>query len=223
MAAFDFAHRPAALLFDMDGLLLDSERIARDAFLEVSEGMGPDRADREAFFLTLVGSSTRVTRERVAEYLPGADHAALEVRWDAAHDRLLARGVPLRPGVADSLDALRGQGVRMAVVTSTHRYRALERLETAEILHHFELVTGGDEVPAPKPDPAPYVQTAAALGLHPRECAAFEDSDRGIAAAMAAGCRGVQIPDRRPDGPRPALGQAVATALPAARALFGLP
>ena len=102
----------------------------------------------------------------------------------------------------------------MAVVTSSHRVNALHHLEIAGLAHHFELVVAGDEVPANKPDPAPYLQAAAALGIDPRACAAFEDSDPGIASATRAGCIAFQIPDMRPKNvPLPMLGQRTATNL----------
>jgi beta-phosphoglucomutase-like phosphatase (HAD superfamily) len=116
--------------------------------------------------------------------------------------------------VAEVLTDLAGQGARMAVVTSTLGDRARHHLEVAGLLGHVEFVLGGDEVRATKPDPAPYLQAAERLGVNPNHSAAFEDSDRGIAAAVAAGCHAVQIPDLRPvDKPLPDLGQMVARTL----------
>ena len=110
----------------------------------------------------------------------------------------------------------------MAVVTSTNRAPALAHLEHAGLLDYFELVVGGDEVSANKPDPAPYLQAAAALGVDPTQCAAFEDSDLGTQAAVSAGCLTTQIPDLRPPVPLPALGQKVAANLVEAMQNLGL-
>lgn len=206
---------PLAYLFDMDGLLLDSERVAQGCFVETVVGFGiaPDRA--EAFFRTLIGTSVaegeRMTRDFLPDHVPAAE---VERQWNAAYEARIAGGVPLRPTVAETLQRLSGQGARMAVVTSTRGARARGKLAVSGIAEHFEFVLGGDEVSANKPDPAPYQEAAAQMGLRARDCAAFEDSDRGIASAVAAGCRAVQVPDLRPEHvPLPALGQGIARSL----------
>lgn len=213
----------AAFLFDMDGLLLDTERLAHDAFLHATQSLGI-ASDRDTpFFLSLVGCSTHMTNACLGDYLPGhvTPGAFLEV-WDsAAHARLEAK-VPLRPYAEDVVSTLHGGGWRLAVVTSSPGARARAHLERAGLLHFFEAVTGGDEVSANKPDPAPYVETARRLGVDPAACYAFEDSDRGIASAVAAGCIATQIPDLRPhDVPMPALGQRHAPDLRAAMMQLG--
>jgi len=201
--------KPHALLFDMDGLLLDSERVALESFLETITPLGVSLDDGTQFFLTLVGTSTKITRERVDEFLPSHhDRDAFDQEWSAAFKARLAREVPLKPHVGEVLAKLSADGMRMAVVTSTYGNNARHHLERAGIRHHFEHVTGGDEVSANKPNPEPYLETAEKLGLDPQKCAAFEDSDRGLTAAVRAGCIAVQIPDLRPlNQPFPDLGQ----------------
>lgn len=201
---------PAALLFDMDGLLLDSERIARRAFLVIMDEMGKPRAETEPMFLDLIGGSEAHTRAVMEAYLNLAEQKMLDQRWHQEFSALASEGIPLRPTVAEVLPQLQEAGHRMAVVTSTHRHRALHHLETAGLLDLFERVIGGDEVRAPKPDPAPYLQAADWLGVAAGHCAAFEDSDKGTTAAVAAGCITTQIPDLRPDLPLPPLGQRIA-------------
>ena len=216
--------RPAALLFDMDGLLLDTERVAQAAFRSACKGLGIAPSEADAVFLTLVGSSGAVTRARVAEWLaPDVDLPAFHADWDREFSGLLATGVPRKPGVAVVIADLAAAGYPMAVVTSTRGDPARRHLSHAGLLAHFTHVTGGDEVSANKPDPAPYAETAVRLGVVPTACVAFEDSDRGIASAVAAGCRSVQIPDlRSPEVPLPDLGQHVAADLRAAVAHLGL-
>lgn len=212
-----------ALLFDMDGLLLDTERVALASFLDATGPLGVPQEQAEQFFLTLVGTSSAVTHARVAEFLP--DHHPDDVRahWSSAMSARLEQGVPVKPTVTDALDQFHGGGYRMAVVTSTHGERARQHLRDAGLIGYFEHVTGGDEVSANKPDPAPYLETAAALGVDPAQCAAFEDSDRGLTAAHRAGCRAVQIPDLRPQGlALPDLGQLVAADLLSAGRALGL-
>ncbi len=201
-------------LFDMDGLLLDTERVGLDAFKTIvaAYGMGP--AEAEAFYISVIGTSDANTQEQVRATFPGVDVEAMSQAWYQAVDERMHAAVPLRPTVAETLNGLAARGVPMAVVTSTHARRARAHLDQAGLLSLFVEVIGGDQVSAPKPDPAPYIAGAAALGLRPENCAAFEDSDTGTRAAAAAGCAVWQIPDlRAPDQPFPDLGQSIATTL----------
>lgn len=212
-----------ALLFDMDGLLLDTERVARDTFVALVTAHGVAADDAEAFFLTLVGTSSAETSRRVQAFLPQMDKAAFDAAWTDGFRAKISQAVPVMPQARAILAQLADRGHRMAVVTSSHKAHALENLGAAGLLGHFEHVVGGDEVTANKPDPAPYLQAAALMGVDPKRCAAFEDSDRGLTAAMRAGCRAVQIPDLRPpDLPLPALGQLGARDLKEAMAALGL-
>ena len=215
--------QPEHFLFDMDGLLLDSERAFLETALSLLVPRGFAAADVHAFFVSLVGSSAAVTSARLVEFMGDARIAArFEEDWRAAHEAGIAVHVPVKPRVRETLTALAGQGARMAVVTSTAGGAARDHLDRAGLLGHFEFVVGGDEVPANKPDPAPYLQAAAGLGVPASACAAFEDSDRGITAAVRAGCRAVQIPDLRdPAVPLPDLGQHIARDLWHAVTLVG--
>lgn len=202
---------PHAFLFDMDGLLIDSERVYSAVARDILVPRGHAAGAVDTFFLTMVGVSGAQSVERLIRYL-GSEAAAADFNaaWHAEVARRLQDHIPLRPTVQDSLARLSGQGARMAVVTSTNGASARGHLDRAGLLPHFELVLGGDEVSARKPDPAPYLEAAAALGLAPDLCAAFEDSDHGITAAARAGCMAVQVPDMRPaDAPLPQLGQHV--------------
>ncbi|MEP5630959.1 MAG: HAD family phosphatase [Tateyamaria sp.] len=203
---------PAAFLFDMDGLLLDSERVYLQQALILLEPTGRSRDDIHTFFLTMVGCSGAESLARLTAYLGDATAAeTFNANWHKNVAASLEQGVALRPTVRRTLAALAELGARMSVVTSTHGHRARQHLGDAGLLSFFEMVTGGDEVSHTKPHPAPYLEMAAAMGVDPSACAAFEDSDRGITSAMVAGCRGVQIPDMRPvDLPLPDLGQGVA-------------
>lgn len=212
---------PQGYLFDMDGLLLDTERVGLQSFLTVCETFDIERAHAEPFFLSLIGGSREVNAAKAETFLDRrVCHKEFEIQWLAHKDQLMEEGVPLRPFVRDVIGGLAKTGAKMAVVTSTIGERARAELARAGLLDHFALVVAGDEVSANKPDPAPYLQGAAALGVDPKHCAAFEDSDTGITAAVRAGCRAVQIPDLRPENkPLPDLGHFVAQDL---RAALGL-
>lgn len=207
----------------MDGLLLDSEREFMESLVEVGIPIGFTRVELEAFFKTLVGTSAAVTGAKLASFLPqGINAAEFEMQWREANASRRKGKIPLRPEVKNVLPALTRAGYRMAVVTSTKRAPALEHLEQTDLLAHFELVVGGDEVAANKPDPAPYLQAALRLQVDITRCAAFEDSDLGTLAAVEAGCVTTQIPDLRPPAPLPNLGQHIAPDLRAAVENLGL-
>ena len=212
-----------ALLFDMDGLLLDTERLFMESLVRVSAPFGYADDDVRQFFVGLVGSSAAETTAALARFVPeGTGPVAFDQLWRAENKAARGRAVPLRPHADRVVSSLADRGHRMAVVTSTKRAPALDHLEAAGLLHHFEVVVAGDDVTANKPDPAPYLQAAAALGVDPARCAAFEDSDTGSRAAVAAGCVTTQIPDLRPDVPLPALGQRIARDLAQALQMLDL-
>ncbi len=213
---------PGALLFDMDGLLLDTEKVARDSFVEVAEAFGLAGAER--FFLELVGSSSMQTSARIGAALaPDADMERFKADWSAGFDARIEAEVPVKPGVREVLEALSARGYPMIVVTSTHGTKARDQLGRAGLWPHFRDLVGGNDVTAHKPDPAPYVLGAERAGVTAKSCFAFEDSDKGVAAAVAAGCRVWQVPDLRPEGQVfPQLGQQLATDLGTAVSAAGL-
>ncbi|WP_252729797.1 HAD family hydrolase [Pacificibacter marinus] len=212
---------PQGYLFDMDGLLLDTERVGQQAFVMACADLDIDDSEARRFFLSLIGGSLPGNTAKTKLWLQGRmDVLEFVAAFNGHKTDLMRENVPLRPYVGEVFERLAKAGAKMAVVTSTIGVAARHELEQAGLLKYLVAVVAGDEVTANKPDPAPYLQGAAALGLEPSDCAAFEDSDTGIRAAMAAGCRAVQIPDMRPENtPLPDLGQGVASDLKAALTL----
>lgn len=216
--------QPSAFLFDMDGLLLDTERLFKVPFMELSRREGIEDAKAEAFYLDQIGTSTKHTSRELEAFLPShLSAAAFEAEWWQKYEELVAIGVPLRPYVVEVLEAVRKSGAPAAVVTSTHGHSARSKLGKAGILDFFEFVKGGDEVAATKPNPEPYLEAAAIFGVSASACAAFEDSDSGTTSAVRAGCHTFQVPDLRPAGkPLPDLGQTVVDNLRVAGEKIGL-
>ncbi len=214
----------AALLFDMDGLLFDTERAFMSALRLVTEPHGITQSDSEAFFLSIVGTSAAETSKAIRGFLPAhLDATAFEAEWRETCHRKLDQSIPMRPHVADVLPRLRAEGHKMALVTSSGRAAVDHHLGMTEMRHLFDVIVSGDDVTAHKPDPMPYLTAARLLGVDATSCAAFEDSDLGITAAVAAGCTATQIPDLRPLGkPLPDLGQHIATDLRDAVQRLGL-
>jgi beta-phosphoglucomutase-like phosphatase (HAD superfamily) len=185
-----------AAIFDMDGLLLDSERVIMQTWLISAreEGMNLSEAD----FLTVVGAGASESRVKLTQLL-GSSQAFEAVR-NRARDKLGTQAgivFPLKPGARQILMMLRERGIPCAVASSTRVSEVRRRLEKVGVLEFFRAVAGGDEVPDSKPDPAVYLLAAQRLGVPPIECLAFEDTDHGAKAAHAAGMRVVLIPDLR--------------------------
>ncbi|MEO9827328.1 MAG: HAD family phosphatase [Paracoccaceae bacterium] len=203
-----------AALFDMDGLLLDTERVGMDVFRTLMAAYDVTAQASDTLYRNVVGTSFANTRARVIEAVPHVDIDAMDADWAAGVEAAMAKAVPLRPRVLETLSALHEKRVPMAVVTTTRTPRARHHLERAGLLPFFVDVIGFDRVSAPKPDPAPYTMGAQVVGFDPGHCAAFEDSDPGVHSATAAGCTVWQIPDLRPkDRAFPLLGQSIATDL----------
>lgn len=195
MAATRPRRRPAAVIFDMDGLLLDTEPLAARAWTDAAEAL---RVEFDvALALAMVGRNFGDCAAMVrARY--GADYPvdALLDRWHATYDAIVERdGLRLKPGVLELIDWLEENAIPRAVATSTRRERARTKLGDAALLPRFRDIVGGDEVAFGKPAPDIYVEAARRLGVAAVECLALEDSEPGIRAALAAGMSTIMVPD----------------------------
>ena len=187
----------AAAIFDMDGLLIDSERPIMAAWIEAARTLDIELS--QSHYLQCVGLATAESQVILRTLLGGEEaylHAIDHVRKCLQLER--ADGVPLfpiKPGAAEFLGALRQQGTRCAVASSSTSAQIQACLGSLGVLDHFDAFAGGDEVARAKPDPALYLLAASRLGVDPSQCVAFEDSENGARAALAAGLRVVIVPD----------------------------
>ena len=179
----------------MDGLLLDTERIALSAFLETCEHFGI--GDHTDVFMKCIGTNTVLGRQVLEEGLNRkVDCTAFERVWDTKYDRSTSdRPIPLKDGALELLEQLSSMKMPLAVATSTRSVRAMQKLRDAGILDKFDAVVGGDQVRHSKPHPDIYLKAAEALGVLPQTCLALEDSENGVRSALSAGMTVVQIPD----------------------------
>ncbi|TFV51643.1 HAD family phosphatase [Blastococcus sp. TF02A_35] len=200
----------AAVLFDMDGTLVQTEEYWGEAMFELAATLGGVMSP-EARAAT-VGTSMRRSMEVLHADLGVVrteEQLLADARW--VEDRtgeLMAGGIPWRPGARELLGSVRGAGLRTALVTTTPRRLADIVLGTiARDLggDPFDLTVCGDEVPARKPDPAPYLQAAAALGVDPSACVVVEDSLVGVTSGLAAGMAVLGVPAMQPVPPAPGL------------------
>ena len=179
----------------MDGLLLDSERLSRDAFIDACRELGWE-PDLDVYHLC-IGSTYARTEELLTEaYGPDFPYKAVDTRWSAHYHARLAEGpVPVKAGARDLLEFLASRRVPVALVTSTRRVTAVEKLERTRLLAFFQKLICGGETEQGKPNPDPYLAAAGGLDLSPTSCWALEDSANGVRAAHDAGCTVYQVPD----------------------------
>jgi HAD superfamily hydrolase (TIGR01509 family) len=198
----------------MDGLLLDSERLARDAFVLACADLGWE-ADLDVYH-RCIGSTQEGTEQILrAHYGEKFPYGDLDASWSSHyHARLAQAPVPIKTGAAELLSYLTDRGVPCALATSTRRAIAQNKLQDCDLLDYFQHTICGGETPRGKPDPDPYLAAAAGLGLAPDLCLALEDSANGVRSAHAAGCLVIQIPDLVvPDAQIVALGHLILDSL----------
>lgn len=182
-----------AAIFDMDGLLIDSERIIMQACIEAARQIGIHYTRDE--FVELIGRAGPDSTRLMIEQLGGeANFNRVMQNMEALLD---AQGhlFPLKPGVQPLLDYYRGQGVRCGVASSSPMHHITHRLQRVQVLDYFSHLTSGHEVVRGKPNPDIYLRAMQKLEVSPAECIAFEDSEPGARAAIAAGLRVVVVPD----------------------------
>jgi HAD superfamily hydrolase (TIGR01509 family) len=183
-----------AVLLDMDGTLLDTEPTYVSALTAALDAFGyPDATAMCHAMIGIPGAECEaLLRARYGEDFPFADVIeAFAVRSDES----FRKGLQLKPGTIELLDALREAGLPMAVVTSTARRTAEQHLRFGGIRARFGILVTCDDVTRGKPCPDIYLLAAAKLGVRPQACVVIEDSNPGIAAAHAAGMIAIMVPD----------------------------
>jgi len=210
---------PDAVIFDMDGLMLDSERAITACLAQAAREQGHEV--QPAFWLSMVGRSDAFCRQLLGDRIGVDATEALLARCHALYDDVVAQGIPHRPGIVALLDWLVARGIPRAVATSTKRPLALRKLEAAGLLPRFDAVCTSSDVAHPKPAPDIYLLAARTLGVAPARCLVLEDSPTGVRAALAAGMTPIQVPDLvEPDEDVRALGHRIVASLDDAQRLL---
>jgi len=181
-----------ALIFDMDGTLVDSEGLHYEAWKKVLTDYNVNNFPFDDF-VTYVGASN----EKLAEDYINSDGLAISIEALVAEKQLIylemIKDIKLLPGVATTIERYSGT-FRLAVASSSHCIELEKILATTNLRNCFEQVVGGDLVSRKKPDPEIYLKTKNLLGLQAHQCVAFEDSEAGLNAAKNAGMYGIAVP-----------------------------
>ncbi|MGO4153287.1 HAD family hydrolase [Cupriavidus sp. YAF13] len=187
-----------AAIFDMDGLLIDSERAIMQAWIGAAREIGITLAASD--YVQVIGKAKPESDAFLVSLL-GDEHAFRQVQVMAGaqlHAPAAGPRFPLKPGAKELLSALRAAGIPCAVASSSRVEEIKDRLGRVGVLDFFSSVSGGDEVRRGKPDPALYQLAAERLGVAPQACLAFEDSENGATAASRSGAQVVVVPDIKP-------------------------
>ena len=184
------------VVFDVDGVLFDTERLAQENWVAVSQEMGwPQAGER---YLEFVGQNRTDIRQKMLRFW-GPEFPAEQFLLSCSQRsqaRIEQNGVPLKKkGVTEILDFLQGRGIPLALATSTGQERTARRMELTGLGHYFQAIITGDMIEHSKPDPEIYQCACRRLGTDPHHTLAVEDSRNGILSAHAAGMLVAMVPD----------------------------
>jgi HAD superfamily hydrolase (TIGR01509 family) len=183
------------VLFDMDGVVLDTEKLYARFWREAAAALGYEMSYEQALGMRSL-SSTAGQAQLESYFGKGVSRAEFRAKRIELMDAYIdIHGVDLKPGIRELLDYLDEHGIKAAITTSSPLERVRRYLGPHGLLERFERLCSGAEVAHGKPEPDIYLYGAACLGLKPEECLAVEDSSAGVLSAYRAGCMTVMVPD----------------------------
>lgn len=188
------------VLFDMDGLVLDTEKLYTRFWMEACHFYGFPMTLEQA--LKMRAANSKLSQANLHEFFgPTADYTTIRNKRIELMDAFIEEnGVEAKPGIYELLDHLDDRGIPAAITSSSPVAWIQRHLSSLGLYHRFAKICSGYEVPHGKPAPDIYLYGAASLGLPPECCLALEDAPLGIEAAFRAGCFPVMIPDQdQPD------------------------
>ncbi|MBQ3802407.1 MAG: HAD family phosphatase [Oscillospiraceae bacterium] len=185
-----------AFIFDMDGVIFDSERLYIDCCIEVADKLGMDHIVETCH--RCIGVTTEVTRAILLETYRDEElvDRFREQSVDLVRSKIESGLLKMKPGVRELLDCLRERGCLIAVASSTQTDIVEKELTDAGLRDCFTVVVGGDQAQRSKPNPDIFLKAAELLGEMPENCVVIEDSFNGIRAAKAAGMTAIMVPDQ---------------------------
>lgn len=189
-----FTRPVAGVIFDMDGLLIDTERVYLEGLVAAALACGREMTDALAHAMIGVPGQECIAMIE-AHYGPGFDMEMFGEAYDRVVRARLDQAIPLRPGARELVTWLSAQGIPQAIATSSRRPTVERYMAGVGLLEHFSAIVTRDDVAHAKPAPDPFLAAAERLGLEPAQCLALEDSYHGIVSAHAAGCMPIMVPD----------------------------
>jgi HAD superfamily hydrolase (TIGR01509 family) len=189
------------VLFDMDGLVLDTEKLYTRFWMASCHFYGFPMTLEQA--LKMRAANSKLSQANLHEFFgPTADYTTIRAKRIELMDAFIAEhGIETKPGIYELLDYLDARGIPAAITSSSPVAWIQKHLSAQNLYHRFAKICSGYEVPHGKPAPDIYLYGAASLELKPEECLALEDAPMGIQSAFRAGCFPVMIPDQdEPDG-----------------------
>ncbi|WP_242829189.1 HAD family hydrolase [Butyrivibrio sp. AD3002] len=187
-----------AVVFDMDGVIFDSERATMYCWIELAEKYGIEGIEKP--YLECTGTNDAKTREIMMNAY-GPDFPYDEYAKEASkmyHEKYDGGRLPMKSGVFEILDFLKNNGKKIALASSTRRQTVVNQLRDAKILDYFDEIVTGDMVSKSKPEPDIFLLACEKIGVAPENAYAIEDSFNGIRAAHRGGLRPIMVPDLLP-------------------------
>ena len=183
------------VLFDMDGVVLDTEKLYARFWAEAAHALGYPMTYEQALGMRSLNSAAG--QAKLESYFgPGVSRAVMRDKRVELMDAYVAEfGVEAKPGIHELLEALKEKGIRVAIATSSPKDRATAYLQSLGLLEKFDCICSGHDVMHGKPEPDIYLHAAACIGIPAENCLAIEDSMAGIQSADRAGCMPVLVPD----------------------------
>ena len=190
-----------AVVFDMDGIMFDTERIGNEAWTQLGKEYGYDNISE--ILPKLMGLTAERMKKTVSQYMgdnfPYDEFMTRSSEYSHAYIR--EHGLPVKKGLYELLKYLKKNHYKTAVATSTRKESAMRHFEEAKVLEYFDVILCGDMIQNGKPEPDIYLKAAELLHMKPEECVALEDSPNGLLSAYRAGLRPVMVPDQVPSNP----------------------
>ncbi|CAM4264113.1 HAD family hydrolase [Vibrio agarivorans] len=186
-----------AVLFDMDGLIFDTEVVYKQSWQHAAREQHLELTD--AFYRNFIGVQDPECERMLVEHFPERfDITRYKRDRDQHFHTLRAKGIAIKPGFDALFNAIKQRSLPTAIVTSSHHAEVAHNFANTPYLSQFDLIITAENVEKGKPHPDCYLMACERLGLEAKDCLVLEDSNNGIKAALAAGCQSIMIPDLLP-------------------------